>query len=184
MRFRIVVYDDPYYYPYRSYGATRVVFTRPLRPEPRFIFKDRQASDAFVTRVRARPADDDRRREVGVRGRDLGGTSVNPPPEVRPRARPNSDRPTQPEPRARPDQPDHPERPAPAERPDRPERREPPARRPEPAVTAPPSAPRPSPRAEPRREAPPPKSEPRVEPRRDAPKDKPRAEPELKRRKP
>src|SRR5581483_2967334 len=29
VRFRIVMYDDPYYYPYRRYGGTRVVFTRP-----------------------------------------------------------------------------------------------------------------------------------------------------------
>src|SRR5690349_17833271 len=29
VRFRVVVYDDPYYYPYRYYGGTRVVFTRP-----------------------------------------------------------------------------------------------------------------------------------------------------------
>src|SRR5436309_6889714 len=50
VRFRIVVFDDPYYYPYRYYGGTRVVFTRPYRPEPRFIFKDRQASDVFITR--------------------------------------------------------------------------------------------------------------------------------------
>jgi len=194
VRFRIVVFDDPYYYPYRSYGATRAVFTRPLRPEPRFIFKDRQASDAFVTRVRARPADDNQRREVGVRGRDLGGTGAIPPPGVKPRPRPitgdqgdddreprRPDRPTQPEHPARPERADHPERPAPAERP---ERREPPARRAEPPVSAPSPAPRPAPRAEPRREVPPPKSEPRVEPKRDAPKDKPRAEPELKRRKP
>ena len=184
VRFRIVVFDDPYYYPYRSYGATRVVFTRPLRPEPRFIFKDRQASDAFVTRVRARPADDTQRHEVGVRGRDLVGTGVIPPPAVQPRPRPVSgdqgdgardrerdrDRPRE---RARPpDAPAHPER------------REPPPRRAEPPVAAPPPAPRPAPRAEPRREAPPPKSEPRVEPKRDPPKDKARSEPELKRRKP
>ena len=183
-RFRIVVFDDPYYYPYRSYGATRVVFTRPLRPEPRFIFKDRQASDAFVTRVRARPADDTQRHEVGVRGRDLVGTGVIPPPAVQPRPRPVSgdqgdgardrerdrDRPRE---RARPpDAPAHPER------------REPPPRRAEPPVAAPPPAPRPAPRAEPRREAPPPKSAPRVEPKRDPPKDKARSEPELKRRKP
>src|SRR5919198_1434493 len=58
IRFRIVVFDDPYYYPYRYYGGTRVVFTRPLRPEPRFIFKDRQGSDLFVTRVRQRPVND------------------------------------------------------------------------------------------------------------------------------
>jgi Domain of unknown function (DUF4384) len=207
VRFRIVVFDDPYYYPYRSYGATRVVFTRPLRPEPRFIFKDRQASDPFVTRVRARPTDDNQRREVGVRGRDLGGTGVIPPPGVQPRPRsitggdrgdgergqdqerarerPRApDRPAAPEQRARPDQPDHQERPAPAERGDRSERREPPARGAEPRVTAPPRAPRPEPRAEPRREAPPPRSEPRAEPKRDVPKEKPRAEPELKRRKP
>jgi Domain of unknown function (DUF4384) len=189
VRFRIVVFDDPYYYPYRSYGATRVVFTRPLRPEPRFIFKDRQSSDAFVTRVRTRSADDDQRRDIGARGRDAGGTGVIPPPEVQPRPRPitwdpgdgardrdrprersrRPDPPAQPEPRARPERPD---------RPDRPERRDPPARRPDPPVAAPP------PRAEPRREAPPPRSEPRVEPKRDAPKEKPRAEPELKRRKP
>src|SRR6266516_1643178 len=87
VRFRIVVYDDAYYYPYRTYGATRVVFTRPLRPEPRFIFKDRQASDAFITRVRARPVDDNQRREVGVRSRDRDVTGVVPQPPVLPRTR-------------------------------------------------------------------------------------------------
>src|SRR5437762_686061 len=92
VRFRIVVFDDPYYYPYRYYGGTRVVFTRPYRPEPRFIFKDRQASDAFITRVRERPVSDDRRRDVGVRGRDLGGTGVIPPPNIQPpRRRPGSE---------------------------------------------------------------------------------------------
>src|SRR5207302_1984920 len=92
VRFRIVVFDDPYYYPYRYYGGTRVVFTRPYRPEPRFIFKDRQASDAFITRVRERPVNDDRRRDVGVRGRDLGGTGVIPPPKIQPpRRRPGSE---------------------------------------------------------------------------------------------
>src|SRR2546430_3010686 len=171
-RFRIVVFDDPYYYPYRYYGGTRVVFTRPLRPEPRFIFKDRQASEAFVTRVRARPADDNQRHEVGVRGRDLGGTSVIAPPAVRPRPRPvvgdqgadardqdrdrprerprRPDPPTQPEPRVRPPQPD---RGDPSERP---ERREPPA---------PPS----EPRGGPPRPAPPPPSPPAATTRRDPP---------------
>ncbi|PYO81186.1 MAG: hypothetical protein DMD65_13245, partial [Gemmatimonadetes bacterium] len=115
-RFRIVVFDDPYYYPYRYYGGTRVVFTRPLRPEPRFIFKDRQGSEAFVTRVRERPTTGDRRRDVGVRGRDLGGTGIIPPPGVRQREQRPSDgdqggggdderR------RRRPDRPDHRDRP-------------------------------------------------------------------------
>ena len=40
VRFRMFVYDDPWYYPYRYYGGGRVVFVRPYRPQPRFIFKD------------------------------------------------------------------------------------------------------------------------------------------------
>ena len=172
VRFRIVVYDDPYYYPYRTYGATRVVFTRPLRPEPRFIFKDRQASDAFVTRVRARPVDDNQRREIGTRGRHADGTGVVAPTHVEPRPRSitggQSDERDRDRPRERRRQPDAPTQPAQRARPAQPERQE----RPEP------------PRAEPRREAPPPRSEPRVAPKHDVPKDKPRAEPELKRRKP
>ena len=193
VRYRIVLYDDPYYYPYRAYGATRVVFTRPLRPEPRFIFKDRQASDAFVTRVRARPVENNPRREVEVRGRDVPrpitgdqGDGQRDRDRPRERTRPPDappPSPAQPEQRARPAQPERQDRP---ERPVRPDRGEPPARRPAPPVAAPPPPPPPppAPHAEPRREAPPPKSEPRVEPRRDAPKDKAKAEPELKRRKP
>ncbi len=90
VRFRIVVFDDPYYYPYRYYGGTRVVFTRPLRPEPRFIFKDRDGvgDDRFVThaRERERPGNDNTRR--GVRGVDVGGRGSIPVPETRRR---NSD---------------------------------------------------------------------------------------------
>ncbi len=150
VRFRIVVFDDPYYYPYRYYGGTRVVFTRPYRPEPRFIFKDREASDLFITRVRERPVNDDRRRDVGVRGRDLGGTGVIPPPNIQPpRRRPGSedqgnndrgpdrrpdqrdhgDRPEQPGHRDRPGQPDRRDRPDQhQDEPDRPERRDRPDR--------------------------------------------------------
>jgi hypothetical protein len=90
VRFRIVVFDDPYYYPYRYYGGTRVVFTRPYRPEPRFIFKDRDGvrDDRFVThaRERERPVNDNTRR--GVRGVDIGGRGSIPVPETRRR---NSD---------------------------------------------------------------------------------------------
>ncbi len=204
VRFRIVVFDDPYYYPYRYYGGTRVVFTRPYRPEPRFIFKDRQPADAFITRVRERPANDDRRRDMGVRGRDLGGTGVIPPPNVLPpRQRPITGnqhddgdngrgrrRPDQPDHQDRPDQPatpdrfSRPERPENPQNPERPDRRERPARpdRPSqpdrPARPAEPerrAVPNEPRRAEPRRDAPPPRSEPRAEPRRDAPP--PRSEP-------
>src|SRR5882762_8907300 len=200
VRFRIVVFDDPYYYPYRYYGDTRVVFTRPYRPEPRFIFKDRQASDAFITRVRERPVNDDRRRDVGVRGRDLGGTGVIPPPNILPpRRRPGSeaqgnddrgrerrhdqpdhrDRPDQPDHRDRPDQPDHRDRPnQPDHRddPGRPERRDRPDQpnRPEQPVRPPAQPERRAVPEERRRADPPP---PRAEPRREAPP--PRSEPRV-----
>jgi len=199
-RFRIVVFDDPYYYPYRYYGGTRVVFTRPLRPEPRFIFKDRKGSEAFVTRVRERPANEDRRRDVGVRGRDLGGVGIIPPPGVREREqRPSGgdegrrrrpdrpdhpDHPDHPDRPDRPDHPDHPDRPDrrgrsdQPDRPDRPDHGDRPGRD---AAPAPRSEPRAPPRNEPRAQ---PRSEPRAAPQRDAAREKPRGEPELKRRKP
>jgi hypothetical protein len=87
VRFRMYVYDDPWYYPYRYYGGTNVVFVRPYRPQPRFIFKDwgdsRPNRDGFVTRERERPVNDNTRR--GVTGRDLGGLGIVPPPTVRDR---------------------------------------------------------------------------------------------------
>jgi len=130
VRFRIVMFDDPYYYPYRSYGGTRVVFRRPFRPEPRFIFKDRSGSDAFVTRVRQRPVNDNRRREVGVRGRDIGSPGTVPPPhtftprerQLAPGQRPgvghdvSQDRPNAPQRPLRPDPRNDRGRPAPPDR--------------------------------------------------------------------
>src|SRR5262249_26189974 len=78
-RFRIVAYDDPSYYPYRYYQGRSVVFARPLRPEPRFVFKDREGvgDDQFVTVTR------DRTREAGSRGatgQDFGGAGRLPAP--------------------------------------------------------------------------------------------------------
>ena len=95
VRFRMFVYDDPWYYPYRYYGGSRVVFTRPARPQPRFIFKDwgtdRPSREGFVSRERERPVNDNGRR--GVTGRDLGGLGIIPPPDVRDRRnRPGDDR--------------------------------------------------------------------------------------------
>jgi hypothetical protein len=81
-RFRIVAYDDPAYYPYRYYQGRTVVVPRPLRPEPRFVFKDRDGAgdDQFVTVTR------DRSRDAGVRGngatgRDFGGAGQVPAPK-------------------------------------------------------------------------------------------------------
>ncbi|HUL02998.1 MAG TPA: DUF4384 domain-containing protein [Gemmatimonadales bacterium] len=143
VRFRIVVFDDPYYYPYRYYGGRRVAFTRPYRPEPRFIFKDRGANDAFVTRVRERPVNDDRRRDVGVRGRDLGGPGFVPAPRESRRAAPPS-QPSPPE--RRPAPPPRQERPQP---PDQPSQRERPAHPDHPAPRTAPASPRQAPKAEP-----------------------------------
>lgn len=204
IRFRIVVYDDPWYYPYRRYGGTRVVYGRPYRPQPRFIFKDwggRQPNrDGFVTRERERPANDNTRR--GVTGRDIGGIGIIPPPNGRDRrerpgqpsdpgqpdrpgrdgddGRGRRDRPDRPDQPNRPDNPNNPDRPDRPGRPDRPDRPNQPER-PEhgqerPQVQAPRNQPR---QAEPRRE---PQSQPRAEPqraepRRAEPRSQPRAEP-------
>jgi hypothetical protein len=77
LSFRIVVYDDPYYYPARYYRSTRVVYRRPAVRivVPRYVFKDRVPNQDYVVTVRERPLDDNGRRrvEVGTRGRDLGG---------------------------------------------------------------------------------------------------------------
>ncbi len=94
VRFRMFVYDDPWYYPYRYYGGSRVVFERPYRPQPRFIFKDwgsdRPSREGFVSRERERPVNDNTRR--GVTGRDIGGLGSVPPPNVRDRhGRPGND---------------------------------------------------------------------------------------------
>src|SRR5712671_5121506 len=94
VRFRMLVYDDPWYYPYRNYGGSRVVFVRPYRPQPRFIFKDwgndRPSREGFVSRERERPANDNTRR--GITGRDIGGLGSVPPPNVRDRrGRPGND---------------------------------------------------------------------------------------------
>lgn len=68
VRFRVVIYDDPYYYPYRYYGGRRVVVVRPRRPEPRYVFVDNTGGRDYVTRIPTRP-----RRDDGVGGGTVGG---------------------------------------------------------------------------------------------------------------
>jgi hypothetical protein len=82
LRFRIVIYDDPYYYPARAYPATRVVYRRVARVEPRYVFKDRGPTDPYVIRVRQRPVEPGARRadERGATGRDVGGVGAVPAP--------------------------------------------------------------------------------------------------------
>jgi hypothetical protein len=82
VRFRIVIYDDPYYYPARTYYATRVVYPRPTSPVPRYVFKERQPNDDYVVTVRERPVDPAGRRLIdpGVTRRNLPGGAVVPTP--------------------------------------------------------------------------------------------------------
>jgi len=89
VRFRVVVYDDPYYYPARVYAANRVVYRQVARVEPRYVFKDRTPTEAYVVRVRQRPAEPPARRadERGVTGRDLGGVGAVRTPVRDPGAR-------------------------------------------------------------------------------------------------
>jgi hypothetical protein len=87
-RFRIVIYDDYYYYPYRYNRGRNVVIVRPYRPGPRYVFKDHDGRRDYVTRERQRPTNEGRR-GVDERDRtsaDVGGRGTIPAP-VEPRGR-------------------------------------------------------------------------------------------------
>ncbi len=191
--FRLVIYDDPYYYPYRHYDGRGVVIVRPRRPAARYVFKDADPAQDYVTRVRRRPAVEERdrdrsRREPGAPG--AAPTPVEPrrrvPADERPAVPPERrrDRPSAPVPdRGPPDDPRRrveipsPDRQAGEPEPRRREReapaikgREEPRRAPE-RQAEPEKRPEPVKRAEPRRKEP--------EERRDA-----KGDPELRRRRP
>jgi hypothetical protein len=85
-RFRIVVYDDPRYYPYRYGRGRNVVTQRPLHLGPRFVFRDADQSSEYVTRVPRRASDDRRRSRSGLErdrtSEDVGGPGAVPTPGV------------------------------------------------------------------------------------------------------
>jgi len=60
-RYRVIIHDDPRYYPYR-YGGGNVVTARPAHPGPRFVFRDENG--------------------VGRTSQDVGGRGAVPPPGV------------------------------------------------------------------------------------------------------
>ena len=94
-RFRIVIYDDWFYYPYRRYRGG-VVIGRPYRPGPRYVFKDTDGRNNYITRVAERPRGGDQGqgpRRIGERDRtsaDIGGRGSIPTP-VSPRRRTGDD---------------------------------------------------------------------------------------------
>jgi hypothetical protein len=55
--FRVVIWDDPYFYPAYRYRGTRVVFAQPPRGIVRFEFKERAAGEGWtpITRTRQPP---------------------------------------------------------------------------------------------------------------------------------
>ncbi len=74
-RYRVVVYDDPAYYPYRYNEGRSVVAGRPLRPAPRYVFRDVEPGGEYVTRIRQRESHD-RRLSRMERERTTAGTEA------------------------------------------------------------------------------------------------------------
>ncbi len=59
--FRIVVYNDPWYYPVNRYRGTRVVWVRPPLPgQPRYVFRERRPGEPSVPITLPRPSVGDR----------------------------------------------------------------------------------------------------------------------------
>jgi hypothetical protein len=76
-RYRVVIRDDPRYYPYR-YGGRNVVASRPAHPGPRYVFRDADPGRPAVVREQSepRPGGDDFDRT----SEDVGGRGVVPAP--------------------------------------------------------------------------------------------------------
>lgn len=80
-RFRVVVYDDPRYYPYRLGRGRNVVIQHAHRPEPRFVFRDADRDREYVTRVTTGGGGEYRyRQSAGRTSRDVGGRGAVPVP--------------------------------------------------------------------------------------------------------
>jgi hypothetical protein len=86
-RFRVVIRDDPRYYPYRSGNGRNVVIDRPPRLEPRFVFRDADPRSSYLTRVPGRAGEERRRnQDEDDRGRtseDVGGPGAIAAPGLR-----------------------------------------------------------------------------------------------------
>lgn len=54
--YRVVIYDDPYFYPYYRYSGTHVVVVRPVVTQPRYAVAARAPGDSFRPLIRSRPA--------------------------------------------------------------------------------------------------------------------------------
>jgi hypothetical protein len=83
-RFRIVIYDDPRYYPYRYNRGRNVVTPRPLHPGPRYVFRDARRSGDYVVRRRLQAEEQQRRSWERARtSQDVGGRGAVPTPGLK-----------------------------------------------------------------------------------------------------
>lgn len=76
-RYRVVIRDDPRYYPYR-YGGRNVVADRPAHPGPRFVFRDTDPRREPVSR--AEPERRTREPDLGRTSEDVGERGAVPAP--------------------------------------------------------------------------------------------------------
>jgi hypothetical protein len=85
-RFRVVIYDDPRYYPYRAGRGRNVVVSRPTHPGARYVFRDAEPGRDYVSREPSGGrTDDEGRRRGGADGRtseDVGGPGSVPTPGI------------------------------------------------------------------------------------------------------
>lgn len=82
-RFRVVIYDDPAYYPYRYNSGRNVVIPSARRLAPKYVFKDAERGTEYVTRQRERDRDrPEPRTERGRTSADVGGPGAIPAPGV------------------------------------------------------------------------------------------------------
>ena len=94
--FRIVIYDDWYYYPYGYYPYYATYYPyyspypypgpypyyRPYRPGPRYVFKDQAPGQDYVSRVGYRGREGEVDRRPTRSGQDFGGRGSVPAPTI------------------------------------------------------------------------------------------------------
>ncbi len=79
--FRVVIHDDPYYYPVYRYRGDRVVYTRPVaRLRPMFDFKERAGDEPATPLIRSRTPT---RPRLPARDVDVGAGAPRATPEGR-----------------------------------------------------------------------------------------------------
>lgn len=93
--YRVVIYDDPYFYPYYRYSGTSVVVSRPLVTQPRYAVAARAAGDSYRPLIRSRTPPPRRTTAEFKEAAEAGPTGVSPralTPQRQPTGRPTLQR--------------------------------------------------------------------------------------------